>query len=60
VELLEELATEVRKRAGSYRGIRRRWTQYGGEPSQVVLEPGVTTSVPLGVLREWAEAQHDH
>jgi DNA segregation ATPase FtsK/SpoIIIE, S-DNA-T family len=37
VELLEGLATEVRERAGRYRGIRRRWTRDSGEPFNLLI-----------------------
>jgi DNA segregation ATPase FtsK/SpoIIIE, S-DNA-T family len=37
VALLEELANEVRERAGTYRGIRRRWTQDSGEPFTLLI-----------------------
>lgn len=37
VELLEELANEVRERAGRYRGIRRWWTRTSGEPFSLLI-----------------------
>ena len=37
VELLEELANEVRERAGRYRGIRRRWTRESGQPFTLLI-----------------------
>ncbi|GAB3909100.1 FtsK/SpoIIIE domain-containing protein [Kibdelosporangium lantanae] len=37
VALLEELAGEVRERAGTYRGIRRRWTRDSGEPFTLLI-----------------------
>jgi S-DNA-T family DNA segregation ATPase FtsK/SpoIIIE len=37
VALLEELAAEVRERAGNYRGIRRRWTRDSGEPFTLLI-----------------------
>jgi S-DNA-T family DNA segregation ATPase FtsK/SpoIIIE len=37
VKLLEELAIEVRERAGTYRGIRRRWTRDSGEPFTLLV-----------------------
>jgi S-DNA-T family DNA segregation ATPase FtsK/SpoIIIE len=37
VELLEELAAEVRERAGRYRGVRRWWTPASGEPFSLLI-----------------------
>jgi S-DNA-T family DNA segregation ATPase FtsK/SpoIIIE len=37
LQLLEELANEVRERAGQYRGIRRRWTRDSGEPFTLLI-----------------------
>lgn len=37
VELLEELAAEVKERASRYRGIRRLWAKSTGEPFTVLL-----------------------
>jgi DNA segregation ATPase FtsK/SpoIIIE, S-DNA-T family len=37
VELLEELAAEVRERAGRYRGVRRWWTRESGEPFTLLI-----------------------
>jgi S-DNA-T family DNA segregation ATPase FtsK/SpoIIIE len=37
VELLEELAADLRERAGKYRGIRRRWTRDSGEPFTLLI-----------------------
>lgn len=36
------------------------WGSARQEPGRVAWEPGAKTSVPLGVLREWAEVHHDH
>ncbi|MEU5692126.1 FtsK/SpoIIIE domain-containing protein [Actinosynnema sp. NPDC020468] len=37
VELLEELAAEVRERAARYRGVRRLWARSNGEPFTVLV-----------------------
>jgi S-DNA-T family DNA segregation ATPase FtsK/SpoIIIE len=37
VELLEEIANEVRERAARYRGIRRLWAREAGEPLTVLI-----------------------
>jgi S-DNA-T family DNA segregation ATPase FtsK/SpoIIIE len=37
VELLEELAANLRERAGTYRGIRRRWSRESGEPFTLLI-----------------------
>jgi S-DNA-T family DNA segregation ATPase FtsK/SpoIIIE len=37
VALLEEVAAEVRERAGNYRGIRRCWTRDSGEPFTLLV-----------------------
>ncbi|MFB9299643.1 FtsK/SpoIIIE domain-containing protein, partial [Kibdelosporangium philippinense] len=37
VELLEEIANEVRVRAGSYRGLRRFWTRESREPFTLLI-----------------------
>ncbi|MFE9744387.1 FtsK/SpoIIIE domain-containing protein [Saccharothrix saharensis] len=37
VELLEEIATEVKERAARYRGIRRLWARDTGEPLTVLI-----------------------
>ncbi|MBE1466126.1 FtsK/SpoIIIE domain-containing protein [Kibdelosporangium phytohabitans] len=37
VELLEEIAEQVRERASRYRGIRRRWTRDSGEPFTLLI-----------------------
>ncbi|TCO45942.1 S-DNA-T family DNA segregation ATPase FtsK/SpoIIIE [Actinocrispum wychmicini] len=37
VQLLEELANEVRTRAGEYRGLRRRWSAESGQPFTVLI-----------------------
>ncbi|XVV04966.1 FtsK/SpoIIIE domain-containing protein [Actinosynnema sp. CA-248983] len=37
VELLEDLATQVRERAARYRGIRRLWARSSGEPFTVLI-----------------------
>jgi DNA segregation ATPase FtsK/SpoIIIE, S-DNA-T family len=37
VELLEDLAEQLRERAGRYRGIRRRWTRDSGEPFTLLI-----------------------
>jgi S-DNA-T family DNA segregation ATPase FtsK/SpoIIIE len=37
VELLEQLAAEVKERASRYRGIRRLWTRETGEPLTVLI-----------------------
>ena len=37
VELLEQLASEVKERAGRYRGVRRLWARSTGEPFTVLV-----------------------
>ncbi|MCE7008269.1 cell division protein FtsK [Kibdelosporangium philippinense] len=37
VALLEEIANDVRRRAGEYRGLRRLWTRESGEPFTLLI-----------------------
>ncbi|MEV4317821.1 FtsK/SpoIIIE domain-containing protein [Actinocrispum sp. NPDC049592] len=59
VELLEELANEVRERAGSYRGIRRRWTPDSGQPFTLLVVDELADVIAYQAdkrLRERAQA----
>jgi DNA segregation ATPase FtsK/SpoIIIE, S-DNA-T family len=59
VELLEELAAEVRERAGRYRGIRRRWSPESGEPFTLLIVDELADIIayqPDKKLKERAQA----
>jgi S-DNA-T family DNA segregation ATPase FtsK/SpoIIIE len=59
VELLEELAAEVRERAGRYRGIRRRWSPDSGEPFTLLIVDELADVIayqPDKKLKERAQA----